>query len=94
MELIEQIKNGELNEADLLEYITDNDISIAMAVASSEYATEPILDIAAHDRNRNMRLAAVNNPNVGTRTLKYLCNDDDVEVSALAKEFLGRRTEK
>ena len=65
MDIIEKIKNGDVDELDLVEYVTDNDINIAIAAAESKLATEPILDIAAHDKNREVRLTAVRNPKTG-----------------------------
>ena len=72
MNIIQKIKNGEVDEVDLLEYITDNDIDVAIAAAESEIATEPILDIASRDKDRRVRKAVVCNKNIGVRTLKYL----------------------
>ncbi len=91
MDIIEVIKSGKCNEADLLEFITNNDIEIAIAAAESELATEPILDIAAHDRDKKVRMAALNNPNIGDKTLKFLFNDQDEDIVALAKSILKRR---
>ena len=90
MDIIEKIKSGDVDELDLLEYITDNDINTAIAVAESELATEPILDIAAHDKDRKVRLAAVRNPNIGIDTLKMLSKDNDFEISQIAKVRLER----
>lgn len=90
MELIEKIKSGGLDEADLLEYVTDNDITIAIAVAGSAYATEPILDIAAHDADARVRSAALNNPNIGKETIQFLCSDRNVEIANQAKIMLRR----
>lgn len=90
MGIIEQIKAGTLDEVDLLEYVTDNDVNIAIAVAESELATKPILDIAAHDNDKRVRLAAVNNPNTGIDTLKFLCKDIDSEIAKIAVNRLER----
>ena len=60
MDIIRMIKNREVTEADLLEYVTDNNIDVAVAAAESDLATEPILDIAAHDKDRAVRKAATN----------------------------------
>lgn len=88
MNVLTQIKNGECDEVDLLEYITDNDIKVAIAAAESLVANEPILDIAARDRDRRVRLAAVCNPNIGRKTLEFLVNDSDDEIASRAKEIL------
>ena len=71
--------------------VTDNDVNIAIAVAESKYATEPILDIAAHDKDRWVRLSAVKNVNMGTDTLMYLLKDKDVEIAQKAMERLGEK---
>ena len=88
--LIEDIKSGVMDETDLLEYVTSNDIEVAISVAESEYATEPILDIAAHDRDKRVRIAAVNNPNTEKETLKYLLNDSVDEIATIANNRLER----
>lgn len=90
MDIIEKIKNGDVDELDLVEYVTDNDINIAIAAAESKLATEPILDIAAHDKDREVRLAAVRNPNMGIDTLKMLSKDNDFEISQIAKARIER----
>lgn len=66
------IRNGEIDEIDLFEYVTDNDINLAIAVAGCDSATEAILDIAAHDKDSTVRKAAINNENIGVKTLQYL----------------------
>ncbi|MCD8037786.1 MAG: hypothetical protein LUE96_01665 [Lachnospiraceae bacterium] len=81
MELIEKIKAGLLDEADLLECVTDNNVLIAVAAAESTYATEPILDIAAHDKDKQVKLAALNNQNVGMKTLEFLSHSLDEEIA-------------
>ena len=91
MDIIEMIKSGNCDEADLLEYITDNNIEIAIAAAESISATEPILDVAAHDRDERVRMAALNNPNIGNRTLEFLLNDQKEEIVTKAKMILERR---
>ena len=88
MDIINMIKNGEVDEVDLLEYITDNDINVAVAAAESDIATEPILDIAAHDKDIAVRMAAVNNKNIGVHTLQYLLGDEVEEIAMLAEERL------
>lgn len=88
MDIIKMIKNGEVDEVDLLEYITDNDINVAIVAAESDIATKPILDIAAHDKDRAVRKAAVNNKNIGVQTLQYLLEDEDEEIATLARERL------
>ncbi|MCM1124132.1 MAG: hypothetical protein NC416_16245 [Eubacterium sp.] len=88
MSSIELIKAGEVDEVDLLEYITDNDIEVAIAAAESDLATEPILDIAAHDRDARVRLAAVNNVHIGRNTLMLLKNDIDDEIARIAAKRL------
>lgn len=85
MDIVKKIKNGEVDEVDLLEYITDNDINVAIAAAESDIATEPILDIAAHDKDKMVRMAAVKNKNTGIQTLQYLSKDDDEEIAMLAE---------
>ena len=88
MDIIRMIKNGEVTEADLLEYITDNDIDVAIAAAESDLATEPILDIAAHDKDRAVRKAAACNKNTGVKTLQYLSRDKDAEIADLSRQRL------
>ena len=88
MNTIEQIKSGKFDEIELLEYVTDNDVSVAIAVAESSMATEPILDIAANDLDKRVRLAAVKNPNIGKRTLVRLANDTDDEIADVANQRL------
>ena len=88
MDIIKMIREGELTEADVLEYVTDNDIDVAVAAAESDFATEPILDIAAHDKDRAVRKAAVCNKNTGVQTLQYLSKDRDEEIAALARQRL------
>lgn len=88
MNALNRIKNGECDEVDLLGYITDNDIEVAIAAAESTMATEPILDIAARDRDKRVRAAALKNPNIGEKTIEYLANDLDVEIAEEAKKIL------
>lgn len=76
-ELIDDIKNGLRDEIELLEYVTSNDIRIAIAVAEFKWASEPIVDIAAHDLDSNVRRAALCNPNIGRKTVAMLTIDDD-----------------
>ena len=90
MNLLDRIKNGMFDEADLLEFVTDNDVEVAIAAAESSNATEPILNIAARDKDKRVRLAAVNNRNIGMETLNYLVNDPDSEISEIAYNKLGR----
>lgn len=85
MSIIEKIKLGYVDEEDLLEYITDNDVSVAIAAAESPFATEPILDIAAHDNDKAVKMAALNNPNIGEASLELLCADIDPEIASIAK---------
>lgn len=82
--ILSSINDGVLDEAELLELVSDNDFDIALAVAKSSHSTEPILDIAAHDRDERIRYAAVNNPNCGMRTLEYLQRDSNKEIATLA----------
>lgn len=91
MNLIEQIKNGMLDEAELLEYVTDNDVNVAIAVAESTMATESILDIAANDLDKRVRFAAVTNPNISKNTLIRLTKDADNEIASIACQCLKRR---
>lgn len=92
--IINKIKSGNVDEDDLLEYITDNDIAVAIAAAESKYATEPILDIAAHDNDKTVRMAALKNSNIGINTLKFLCKDSDPEIANTAKLYLEKRKNK
>lgn len=89
------IRNGNIDEADLLELVTDNDFDIAFAVANCKCSTEPILDIAAHDRDDRIRLAVVNNDNCGVRTLQYLEKDNNSEIASTATRRLkgGRQSQ-
>lgn len=89
MDIIEMIKAGLVDEEDLLEYITDNNIEVAVAAAESDLATEPILDIAAHDKDSRVRMAAVKNIHIGEKTLRYMVNDSDEKVAQNAIERLG-----
>ena len=86
--MVERIKNGDCDEIELLELVTDNEIEVAIAVAESNFATAPIIDIAAHDRDRRVRWAAVNNPNIGKETLKILSRDNERDIAELAQERL------
>lgn len=88
MNLIEKISAGLLDEASLLEYVTDNDVRIAIAVAQCPNATPSILDIAAHDSDSRVRCAALNNPHIRKETIEYLCADQDTEISTQAKRIL------
>lgn len=90
MGIIELIKTGKFNELDLLEYVTSNDVDIAIAVAESEKATVPILDIAAHDKDKRVRLAAAQNPNTSKSTLELLLHDSDKDISDMATFRLER----
>ena len=88
---IEKIKAGCVDEADLLEFITDNDLLVAIAAASSPLATAPILDIASHDQDYQIRLAALNNEHLSQDTLLFLCNDPEPLIAQQAKELVKRR---
>lgn len=68
----------------LLKYITDNNIEYAIAAAQSQYATEELLNIASRDNDREVRLAALNNDNIGKEAIMYLTNDVDLEIKSLA----------
>lgn len=91
MGIIESIKADLVGEADLLEYVTSNDITVAIAAAESKSATEPILAVAAHDRDKRVRLAALNNKNVETETLEFLIHDMDREISDRAEELFKEK---
>ena len=91
MGIIEDILGGKVKEVDLLEFVTSNDIRVAVAVASSQYATETILDIAAHDKDKDVRLAVVDNKYTGKDTLKFLSNDNEAEIAVKAKYRLERK---
>ena len=82
-EIISLIIDGKLDEADLLELVSDNDFDIEFAVVKCEYSTEPILDIAAHDRDDRIRLAVVNKKGCSVRTLKYLLKDSNSEIASI-----------
>lgn len=90
MSIIERIKNGMVSELELLDYVTDNDINVAVAVAESRFATAPILDIAAHDKDPRVRRAAACNPNIGEKTLLYLAKDNDGDIACIVKKRLER----
>lgn len=90
MNIVDRIRMGNVDEVVLLEYVTDNDIDVAIAVAESDLATEPILDIAAHDNDKRVRLAVVNNIHTGKETLKLLSKDADGEIATIANERIGR----
>lgn len=83
-EIIENIMSGLIDEVDLLEFVTDNDFDIAVAVASAPNATPEILDIASRDNDYRVRMAAVNNSNVEKKTLRYLCHDINKEIANIA----------
>lgn len=89
MNIVDMIKAGLVDEEALLEYVADNDIEVAVAAAESDLATEPILDIAAHDRDSRVRLAAAKNPHTGEKTLRYLADDSNEEVAQNALMRLG-----
>lgn len=91
MGIIDDIMSGNIDEVDLLEYVISNDLDVAIAAASCKVATETILDIAAQDSNKNVRRAAIMNPNIGDRTMLKLCSDIDIEISELAKIEWERR---
>lgn len=93
-EILSSIKDGMMDEADLLELVSDNDFEIALAVANCSYSTEPILDIAAHDKDERIRLAAVNNANCGRRTLEYLQRDINKEIADSAVRHLKEKENK
>lgn len=88
MNIIEFIKSNKCDEADLLEYITDNNVEIAIAAAASPKATGALLDIAARDKDKRVRMAALNNPNIEKRTVETLKKDSDLEISQKAEEVL------
>lgn len=83
-QLLFNIREGRLDEIDLLEYVTDNDIDIAEASAASINASAAILDIAARDKDVRVRMATVNNPNTEKHTLEVLSNDEDKEIANIA----------
>ena len=90
-EILSAIEDRRLDEADLLELVTDNDFEIALAATRSPDSTGPILDIAAHDRDARIRLAAANNNNCGEKTLIFLSTDKNAEIASFAKKRLGDR---
>lgn len=79
------ITKNKMLEEQLLEDVVSNDLSVAVAAASSQYATNAVLNIAALDKDKEVRLAAVNNVNISVETLKFLTNDIDNEISTIAK---------
>lgn len=79
------LKAGMVDTAELLEFVTDNDIRLALAAAEAPNAAAPILDIAAHDRDRLMRLAAAKHPNTSRNTLMLLVGDADEEIAETAR---------
>lgn len=88
MDIINKIKNNDCDEVDLLEFITDNNVEIAISAAESSMATGPILDIASRDKDKRVRIAALRNPNIEGKTIEYLTHDSDEEVSTMAKDLL------
>lgn len=88
MQLIERIEQGLLEVDELLEYVTDNDVDIAIAVAKAPNVTEPILNIASHDKDVLVRKAVANNPNTTKKVLEYLLSDKDTEIVETAKRRL------
>lgn len=88
---IEKINSGNVDEADLLEFITDNNILIAIAAASSPLATTHILDIASLDQDYRVRLAALNNEHLSQSALLSLCDDPEPLIAQQAKELIKRR---
>ena len=93
-EILSYIRDGKLDETDLLELVSDNDFDIALAVVNCEYSTEPILDIAAHDRDERIRLAVVNKESCGVRTLQYLQKDSNSEIASVAARRLKELAKK
>ena len=89
-QLLFNIREGRLDEVDLLEYVTDNDIDIAEASAAAINASSTILDIAARDKDVRVRMATVNNPNTEKHTLEFLANDEDKEIANIAIRRLER----
>lgn len=79
------ITKNKLLEEQLLEDVVSNDLSIAVAAASSQYATNAVLNIAARDKDKEVRLAAVNNVNISIEILQFLASDIDDEISTIAK---------
>ena len=79
------ITKNKMLEEQLLEDVVSNDLSVAVAAVSSQYATNAVLNIAALDKDKEVRLAAVNNVNISVETLKFLTNDIDNEISTIAK---------
>lgn len=79
------ITKNKILEEQLLEDVVSNDLNIAVAAASSRYATDAVLNIAALDKDKEVRLAAVNNVNLSLETLQFLANDIDDEISTIAK---------
>ena len=91
MSIINKINEGNVDEVDLLEFITSNDFEIALAAAESPLSSSPILAIAALDSDKRIRIAALKNKNMDDETVILLCNDPDTEVSSIAKKELRRR---
>lgn len=91
MNIIERIRSGQVSELELLDYITSNDFSIALAAAESPFASPSVLQIASHDNDSRIRLAALKNENIPTKAILFLCNDPDPFIAALAKEEAERR---
>ena len=91
MNIITKIRNGDVDEAELLECVTSNDIELVLAVSSSEFATPAILRIAAWDNDDQVRLAVARNKNTNDETIRLLCNDKNIEIANTAKEELIRR---
>lgn len=91
MNIVEKIRSGQVTELELLDYITNNDFSIALAAAESPLASSAVLQIASHDNDSRIRLAALKNKNIPSKAVLFLCHDQDSSIATLAKNEAERR---
>lgn len=91
MNIVEKIRSGQVTELELLDYITNNDFSIALAAAESPLASPAVLQIASHDNDSRIRLAALKNKNIPSKAVLFLCHDQDSSIATLAKNEAERR---
>lgn len=91
MGILNKILSGNVDTADLFEYVTSNDFQIALAATQSPLADEIILGVAALDADKRIRIAALNNPNISDETIIRLYSDPDFEVADTARLIAERR---
>ena len=94
MSILDDIKAGKVDSADLFEYVSGNDVGLAIAAASAPNADGPTLELAAMDLDYRVRLAAAKNINTDKDTLDTLCLDENDEVAQQAQLTLEKQAEQ